>query len=128
MLEKFRLLSRMWWFGSLANGSIAVGKLLTLCYDFVYSNSTPIGFANCVGISLALLLYFSSLTKFSLNLIIVVFCCVMLLLTNLMLLYGSHRRKPNLLLPWMVTNSLATIALISFTAIKWSGLKEYKVS
>jgi len=98
----------MWWFGSLANGSIAVG------------------FANCVGISLALLLYFSSLSKFSLNLIIVVFCSVMLLLTNLMLLYGSHRRKSNLLLPWMVTNSLATIALISFTAIKWSGLKEYK--
>ena len=38
----------------------------------------------------------------------------MLLMTDLMLLYGSVRKKPHLLLPWLVTNTLATMGLLVY--------------
>jgi len=108
LLAKMGHLARIWWFGPLAGGSIAIGL------------------TNCVGISLALLFYFSSLDKFSLNLIIVFFCASMLLMSNLMLLYGSVQKKPHLLLPWLVTTSLATVVLLVYTAIKWKELEQFR--
>ena len=85
------------------------------------------GLTNCVGISLALLYYFSSLNKFSLTFIIVLFCAIMLLMTNVLLLYGSVQKKPHLLLPWLVTNSLVTLALGIFTAMNWEEVDHFKV-
>ena len=38
----------------------------------------------------------------------------MLLMTDLMLLYGSVQKKPHLLLPWLVTNTLATMGLLVY--------------
>jgi len=108
LTKRLGVLTRIWWFGPLSGGAIAIG------------------FSNCVGISLSLLFYFSSLTQFSLNLLVVVFCSCVLLMTNLMLLYGSVKCKPHLLLPWLVTNSLATLALLVYTAIKWDELVEFK--
>ena len=86
-----------------------------------------IGFTNCVGIALSLVYYFSSLVKFSLTLIIVLFCATMLLMTNILLLYGSVQKKSHLLLPWLVTNSLATLALVIYSAINWEDLSQFKV-
>lgn len=108
LLTKLGHLARIWWFGPLSGGSIGIGL------------------TNCVGISLSLLFYFSSLSTFSLNLIIVIFCATMLLMTNLMLLYGSVQKKPHLLLPWLVTNTLATLGLLVYTAIKWTELDQFK--
>ena len=87
----------------------------------------PSGLTNCVGISLALLYYFSSLIKFSLTFIIVLFCAIMLLMTNVLLLYGSVQKKAHLLLPWLVTNSLVTLALVIITAVKWEEIDHLKV-
>jgi len=108
LVEKVGHLARIWWFGPLAGGAIAIGL------------------TNCVGISLALLYYFSSLAQFSLTLIIVIFCACMLLMSNMLLLYGSVQKKPHLLLPWLVTNSVATLALIVYTAVKWEEVDKFK--
>ena len=51
----------------------------------------------------------------------------MLLMSNLMLLYGSVQKKPHLLLPWVVTTSLATVVLLVYTAIKWKELEQFRV-
>ena len=51
----------------------------------------------------------------------------MLLMSNMMLLYGSVQKKPHLLLPWLVTNSLATLAMIVYTAVKWEEVDKFKV-
>jgi len=107
-LSKLGLLARIWWFGPLSGGSIAIGL------------------TNCVGISLSLLFYLSSLSQFSINLLVVIFCACLLLMTNLLLMYGSVKSKPHLLLPWLVTTSLATMALLVYTAIKWEELEQFK--
>jgi len=108
LIAKVGHLARIWWFGPLAGGAIAIGL------------------TNCVGISLALLYYFSSLIKFSLTFIIVLFCAIMLLMTNVLLLYGSVQKKAHLLLPWLVTNSLVTLALVIITAVKWEEIDHLK--
>jgi len=108
IVAKVGHMARIWWFGPLAGGAIAIGL------------------TNCVGISLALLYYFSSLVKFSLTFIIVLFCAIMLLMTNVLLLYGSVQKKPHLLLPWLVTNSLVTLALGIFTAMNWEEVDQFK--
>jgi len=108
LVAKVGHLAKIWWFGPLAGGAIAVG------------------FTNSVGIALSLVYYFSSLVKFSLTLIIVLFCATMLLMTNILLLYGSVQKKSHLLLPWLVTNSLATLALVIYSAINWEDLSQFK--
>eukprot|EP00092_Neocalanus_flemingeri_P027757 GFUD01030129.1.p1 GENE.GFUD01030129.1~~GFUD01030129.1.p1 ORF type:complete len:288 (+),score=98.42 GFUD01030129.1:404-1267(+) len=108
LVSKLGLLARIWWFGPLSGGSIAIGL------------------TNCVGISLSLLFYLSSLTQFSINLLVVIFCSCLLLMANLLLLYGSVKSKPHLLLPWLVTTSLSTMALLVYTAINWEELDQFK--
>ena len=127
MLTKLGHLARIWWFGPLSGGSIGIGENFRYGELDYHQMLFILGLTNCVGISLSLLFYFSSLSTFSLNLIIVIFCATMLLMTNLMLLYGSVQKKPHLLLPWLVTNTLATLGLLVYTAIKWTELDQFKV-
>jgi len=108
LISKLGVLARIWWFGPLSGGSIAIGL------------------TNCVGISLSLLFYLSSLTQFSLNLLVVIFISSLLLMTNILLLYGSVQSKPHLLLPWLVSTSLATMSLLVYSAIKWEELAQFK--
>jgi len=108
LMSKLGVLARIWWFGPLSAGSVAIGL------------------TNCVGISLSLLFYLSTLTQFSLNLLVVIFLSCLLLLTNILLLYGSVKSKPHLLLPWLVSTSLATMSLLVYTAIKWEELVKLK--
>ena len=56
----------------------------------------------------------------------VVFSSVVVLLVNLLLLYGSARQKPHLLLPWLAVTIPGTMALLIYTAVQFHKLQPYQ--
>jgi len=65
------------------------------------------------------------LTQF-ITVIVVVFSSVIVLLVNLLLLYGSARQKPHLLLPWLAVTMPGTLALLIYTAVQFHKLRPYQ--
>ena len=102
-----------------------VGKIW--CCGPLSSGVTAVGLTYCVAVTLSLLFYLSTvtLTQF-ITVIVVVFSSVVVLLVNLLLLYGSARQKPHLLLPWLAVTIPGTLALLIYTAVQFHKLQPYQ--
>ena len=97
------------------------------CCGPLSSGVTAVGLTYCVAVTLSLLFYLSTvtLTQF-ITVIVVVFSSVVVLLVNLLLLYGSARQKPHLLLPWLAVTIPGTLALLIYTAVQFHKLRPYQ--
>ena len=97
------------------------------CCGPLSSGVTAVGLTYCVAVTLSLLFYLSTvtLTQF-ITVIVVVFSSVVVLLVNLLLLYGSARQKPHLLLPWLAVTMPGTLALLIYTAVQFHKLRPYQ--
>ena len=97
------------------------------CCGPLSSGVTAVGLTYCVAVTLSLLFYLSTvtLTQF-ITVIVVVFSSVVVLLVNLLLLYGSARQKPHLLLPWLAVTIPGTMALLIYTAVQFHKLQPYQ--
>ena len=97
------------------------------CCGPLSSGVTAVGLTYCVAVTLSLLFYLSTvtLTQF-ITVIVVVFSSVIVLLVNLLLLYGSARQKPHLLLPWLAVTMPGTLALLIYTAVQFHKLRPYQ--
>ena len=97
------------------------------CCGPLSSGVTAVGLTYCVAVTLSLLFYLSTvtLTQF-ITVIVVVFSSVIVLLVNLLLLYGSARQKPHLLLPWLAVTIPGTLALLIYTAVQFHKLRPYQ--
>ena len=97
------------------------------CCGPLSSGVTAVGLTYCVAVTLSLLFYLSTvtLTQF-ITVIVVVFSSVVVLLVNLLLLYGSARQKPHLLLPWLAVTIPGTLALLIYTAVQFHKLQPYQ--
>merc|ERR1712018_953747 len=102
-----------------------IGKIW--CCGPLSSGVTAVGLTYCVAVTLSLLFYLSTvtLTQF-ITVIVVVFSSVVVLLVNLLLLYGSARQKPHLLLPWLAVTIPGTLALLIYTAVQFHKLRPYQ--
>ena len=85
------------------------------------------GLTYCVAVTLGLLFYLATVTLDQfITVIVVLFGCVLVLLVNLLLLYGSSRAKPHLLVPWLAVTLPITLALLIYTAVKFWDLAPYQ--